>query len=114
LQPVTNEQGVVIGRSTVNYVVDPDGWLLARIRRVETDGQVTSERTDTYGIVRFEGKVAEEAFTQAEPSAFYGSRRPQRIRYAWDRLPGEPLFVPRALTGLNGADYFGIISSHHR
>jgi hypothetical protein len=30
------------------------------------------------------------------------------------RLPVEPLFVPRAITGRNGADYFGIISSHHR
>ena len=114
LRPVTNEQGVVIGRSTVNYVADPEGWLLVRIQRVETDGQVTSETTDTYTIGRFEGKVAEEAFTQAEPSAFYGGRRQQRLRYAWDRLPTEPLFVPRALTGLNGADYFGIISSHHR
>ena len=114
LRPIANEQGVVTGRSTVEYMADPEGWLSARIQRVETDGQITSERTDTYSVVRFENKVAEEAFTQAEPSAFYGSRRPQRVRYAWGKLPSEPLFVPRALTGLNGADYFGIISSHHR
>jgi len=114
LQQVKNEEGVVIGRRTVNYVAEPEGWLLARIQRVETDGEITSETGDTYSIVRFEGRVAEEAFTQAEPSFFYGSRRPQRVRYEWGRLPTEPLFVPRALIGLNGSDYFGIISSHHR
>jgi hypothetical protein len=57
--------------------------------------------------------VAEEQFTQAEPKAFC-PRGAQRVRYEWGRLPTEPTFVPRALTGLQGADYFGVISSHHR
>lgn len=114
LQPVVDDLGAVTGRRTTRYAVDPDGWLLARIQRVETGNDITSEITDTYAIVRVGGKVAEEEFTQAEPSRFYGGRRPQRIRYEWGRLPTEPLFVPRALTGLTGADYFGIISSHHR
>jgi YD repeat-containing protein len=114
LQPIADELGAVTGRRTTRYAVDPEGWLLDRIQRVEMGDQITSEIADTYAIVRFGGKVAEEEFTQAEPSAFYGSRRPQRIRYEWGRLPTEPLFVPRALTGLKGADYFGIISSHHR
>jgi hypothetical protein len=114
LQPVVDELGAVTGRRTTRYAVDPDGWLLARVQRVDTGDDITSEITDTYAIVRVGGKIAEEEFTQAEPSGFYGGRRPQRIRYEWGRLPAEPLFVPRALTGLNGADYFGIISSHHR
>ena len=114
LQPIVDELGAVTGRRTTRYAVDPDGWLLARIQRVETGDDITSEITDTYAIVRVGGKVTEEEFTQAEPSGFYGGRRPQRIRYEWGRLPTEPLFVPRALTGLNGADYFGVISSHHR
>jgi hypothetical protein len=58
--------------------------------------------------------VAEESFTQAEQRAHYVFSELQRVRYEWGRLPGEPLFVPRAPTGLNGADYFGIVSSHHR
>lgn len=114
LQPVVDDLGAVTGQRTTRYAVDPGGWLLARIQRFEMGADVTSEITDTYSVVRFGGKVAEEEFTQAEPSGFYGGRRPQRIRYEWGRLPTEPLFVPRALTGLNGADYFGIISSHHR
>jgi len=114
LQPIVDELGAVTGRRTTRYAVNPDGWLLARIQLVETGDDITSEITDTYAIVRVGGKVTEEEFTQAEPSGFYGGRRPQRIRYEWGRLPTEPLFVPRALTGRNGADYFGIISSHHR
>lgn len=98
----------------MRYAVDPDGWLLTRSQRVEMGDAITSEITDTFAIVRFGGRVAEEEFTQAEPSGFYGGRRQQRLRYEWGRLPTEPLFVPRALTGLQGADYFGIISSHHR
>ena len=114
LQSIVDELGAATGRRTTRYAVDPDGWLLTRIQRVETGDDITSEITDTYAIVRVGGKVTEEEFTQAEPSGFYGGRRPQRIRYEWGRLPTEPLFVPRALTGLKGADYFGIISSHHR
>jgi hypothetical protein len=95
--------------STV-YTVDADGWLTSR-SRVEGSSTVV----DTYAITRFGGRVAEEQFTQAEPSAFYTARSDsQRVRYEWGRLPAEPTFVPRALTGLNGADYVGIISSHHR
>lgn len=95
--------------STV-YTVDTDGWLTGR-RRVEGSNTVV----DTYAITRFRGWVAEEQFTQAEPRAFYTARSDsQRVRYEWGRLPVEPLFVPRALTGLEGADYLGVISSHHR
>jgi len=114
LQPIVDDIGAAIGRRSTRYAVDSNGWLMARIQRVEMGDQITSEISDTYTTVRFGGKVAEEEFTQAEPSRFYGSRRPQRVRYEWGRLPGQPLFVPRALTGLEGTDYFGIISSHHR
>lgn len=95
--------------STV-YTVDADGWLTSR-SRVEGSNTVV----DNYAITRFGGRVAEEQFTQAEPSAFYTARSDsQRVRYEWGRLPVEPLFVPRALTGLEGADYLGVISSHQR
>jgi len=92
------------------YTADADGWLTSR-RRVSGADTVV----DIYRITRFGARVAEEQFTQAEPSAFYTARSDsQRVRYEWGRLPGEPLFVPRAPTGKNGADYLGVISSHHR
>lgn len=95
---------------STEYTADADGWLTSR-RRVSGADTVV----DIYVITRFGGKVAEEQFTQAEPIAFYTARSDsQRVRYEWSRLPAEPLFVPRALTGKNGADYLGIISSHHR
>lgn len=95
---------------STEYTADADGWLTSR-RRVSGEDTVV----DTYVITRFSGRVAEEQFTQAEPMAFYTARSDsQRVRYEWGRLPVEPLFVPRALTGLEGADYLGVISSHHR
>jgi hypothetical protein len=95
---------------STEYTADADGWLTSRRRIVDSNTVV-----DTYAITRFDGRVAEEQFTQAEPSAFYTARSDsQRVRYEWGRLPTEPLFVPRALTGLKGADYLGVISSHHR
>jgi len=95
---------------STEYTADADGWLTSRRRVSGADTLV-----DTYVITRFGGRVAEEQFTQAEPSAFYTARSDsQRVRYEWGRLPAEPLFVPRALTGKNGADYLGIISSHNR
>ena len=112
LSTVTDDQGVVKA-TTTRYAFDSLGWLTERAVRVESRGQAPSETRDSYAYSRVGSHVAEETFTQAEPSAFY-PRAPQRIRYEWGRLPTEPTFVPRALTGLNGADYFGIISSHHR
>lgn len=95
---------------STEYTADADGWLTSRRRVVDSNTVV-----DTYVITRFSGRVAEEQFTQAEPMAFYTARSDsQRVRYEWGRLPVEPLFVPRALTGLKGADYLGVISSHHR
>jgi hypothetical protein len=95
---------------STEYTADADGWLTSRRRVSGADTLV-----DTYAITRFGRRVAEEQFTQAEPSAFYTERSDsQRVRYEWGRLPTEPLFVPRALTGKNGADYLGIISSHNR
>ena len=94
---------------TVRYEVDADGWLLSRSRVYGV-----TQTVDTFQISRSDHGILEEQFTQAEPSAFYQTRASQRVRYEWGRLPTEPLFVPRALTGLNGADYFGIISSHLR
>ena len=95
---------------STEYTADADGWLTSRRRMSGADTHV-----DTYAITRFGGRVVEEQFTQAEPSAFYTERSDsQRVRYEWSRLPTEPLFVPHALTGKNGADYLGIISSHHR
>jgi hypothetical protein len=95
---------------STEYTTDADGWLTSR-RRVQGSNTVI----DTYAVTRFRGRVAEEQFTQAEPRAFYTARSDsQRVRYDWGRLPVEPLFVPRALTGRSGADYLGIISSHHR
>jgi len=98
--------GFMSSAGTTTYSVDADGWLVSR--------QQESGTLDTYLITRSGGRVAEEQFTQAYPRMFYGGSRPQRVRYQLGRLPVEPLFVPRALTGLNGADYFGVISSHHR
>jgi hypothetical protein len=98
--------GFMSSAGTTTYSADADGWLASR--------QGESGTLDTYAIIRSGGRVVEEQFTQAYPREFYGGSRPQRVRYQVGRLPIEPLFVPRALTGLNGADYFGIISSHHR
>jgi hypothetical protein len=97
--------GFMTSAGTTTYTADADGWLANR-----QDGGIL----DAYAITRSGGRVAEEQFTQAYPGLFYGLSRPQRVRYQLGRLPIEPLFVPRALTGLRGADYFGIISSHHR
>jgi hypothetical protein len=103
--------GFMKSASSTQYSADAEGWLMSR--STSQGGQTV---VDSYSIVRSGAQVVEEQFTQAEPSAFYENytRAPQRVRYEWGRLPTEPLFVPRALTGLNGADYFGIISSHHR
>jgi hypothetical protein len=98
--------GFMSSARTTTYSVDADGWLVSR-----QEGNIPP---DTYAIIRSGGRVAEEQFTQAYPTMFYAWRRSQRVRYEWGRLPTEPLFVPRALTGLKGADYFGIISSHDR
>jgi hypothetical protein len=97
--------GFMTTAGPTTYSVDSAGYLVSR----RLNGLV-----DTYAVIQSGRRIAEERFTQAEPRAFYRSRGPQRVRYEWGRLPTEPLFVPRALTGLNGADYFGIISSHHR
>jgi hypothetical protein len=97
-------RGSMIAAGTTVYEVDAEGWLAGR----------RETRSDSYGIVRLDGKVAEERFTQAEPHDYYLFRGAQRVRYEWGRLPSEPLFVPRALGGLQGADYFGVLSSHHR
>jgi hypothetical protein len=102
-------QGFMSTAGTTTYVADADGWLLGRSTRI---GPVVV--VDDYAIVRSAGRVAEERFTQAEPRRFYLSRPPQRVRYEWGRLPAEPAFVPRAPTGLAGADFYGVISSHHR
>jgi hypothetical protein len=104
-----DSRGYMISAGATTYIVDADGWLSQR-----SEGEGASAVIDTYAIVREGTRVAEESFTQAEPRAHYIPRGPQRIRYEWGRLPSEPLFVPRALTGLNGADYFGVVSSHHR
>jgi len=103
--------GFMKAAGSTQYSADAEGWLVSR-----STSQGDSITVDNYDIVRFGAQVLEEQFTQAEPSAYYQnySRAPQRVRYEWGRLPAEPLFVPRALTGLQGADYFGIISSHHR
>ena len=103
--------GYMKSASSTQYSADAEGWLVSR--STSQGGQVV---VDSYSIFRSGAKVVEEQFTRAEPSAFYENyaHAPQRVRYEWGRLPSEPLFVPRALTGLNGADYFGIISSHHR
>lgn len=98
--------------STV-YTADAEGWLTSRAAR-DQSVQPPTETGDYYGVWRYGGNVKVESFTQAEPSSFYGPRRQQNVRYEWGRLPAEPTFVPRALPGRNGADYFGIISSHHR
>jgi hypothetical protein len=103
----------VLSTTTTRYAFDSAGWLSSRVVLTETPNNTSTETTDTYAIVHWGVSVAEEQFTQAEPKAFY-PRGAQRARYEWGRLPTEPTFVPRALTGLNGADYFGIISSHHR
>lgn len=104
-----DSRGYMISAGATTYIVDADGWLSRR-----REGVGASAIIDTYEIVRQGTRVVEESFTQAEPRAYYRTRAQQRVRYEWSRLPSEPLFVPRALTGLNGADYFGVISSHHR
>ena len=102
-----------LAKTSTVYTADAEGWLSSRLVRDESV-QPPTETRDYYGVGRYGGNVKGESFTQAEPSSFYGPRRQQYVRYEWGRLPTEPTFVPRALTGLNGADYFGIISSHHR
>jgi hypothetical protein len=109
----TADYGVVSTTST-RYAFDSYGWLTSRVVRSALRDQSPTETADTYAIIRWGAHIAEEQFTQAEPKDFYTARASQRVRYEWGRLPTEPTFVPRALTGLNGADYFGIISSHHR
>jgi hypothetical protein len=102
--------GRMIAGGATRYEVDAEGWITSRTQSLEGGGS----RVDTYGIVRSGGIVVEERFTQAEPVVYCVNRGAQRIRYEWGRLPREPLFVPRALTRLEGADYFGVVSSHHR
>jgi hypothetical protein len=99
----------MVSAGSTTYTVDEGGWLARRREGVGADARI-----DTYAIVRAGTRVVEESFTQAEPRAFYTTRGMQRVRYEWGRLPSEPLFVPRGLTGSTGADYFGVISSHHR
>lgn len=101
-----DERGFMSRAGALAYSTDAQGWLTGRTG----PGDVR----DTWLIVRAGDLVAEEHFTQAEPRAFYGNRGAQRVRYEPGSLPTEPLFVPRALTGLHGSDYFGIASSHHR
>jgi hypothetical protein len=98
--------------ASTRYETDANGWLKSRV--VDDEGSEPSTvTTDSYAIIRWGAVVAEEEFTQAEPADFH-PRGAQRVLYEWGRLPTEPTFVPRALTGLQGADYFGVISSHHR
>jgi hypothetical protein len=112
---VTEYDGFDVARtSSTRYTADGDGWLTSRIVHSEDRDGVVTETVDRYSFVRSGGYVEEESFTQAEPQGFYRQRAPQRVRYEANRLPTGPLFVPRALTGLKGADYFGIISSHDR
>jgi hypothetical protein len=112
---VTEYDGVGVARaSSTRYAADADGWLTSRIVRSEDRDGVVTERVDRYSFVRPGRYVEEESFTQAEPSGFYRQHAQQRVRYEPNRMPTEPLFVPRALTGLKGADYLGIISSHDR
>jgi hypothetical protein len=108
-----DDLGVAVVSST-RYAADADGWLTSRVTRSRNRDGAATETDDQYSILRSKGYVAEERFTQAEPRGFYQLRAQQRVRYEANRLPTEPLFVPRALTGLRGADYFGIISSHDR
>jgi len=112
---ITEFDGVGVARtSSTRYAADADGWLTSRIVHSEDRNGVVTETVDRYSFVRSGGYVEEESFTQAEPQGFYRQHAQQRVRYEANRLPTEPLFVPRALTGLKGADYFGIISSHDR
>ena len=106
---VYDARGFMVSAGSTTYTVDEGGWLARRREGVGADARI-----DTYAIVRAGTRVVEESFTQAEPRAFYTTRGMQRVRYEWGRLPSEPLFVPRGLTGSTGADYFGVISSHHR
>lgn len=52
--------------------------------------------------------------SSADALGFDLSRLLQRVRCEWGRLLAEPAFVPRAPTGLRGADFYGAISSHQR
>jgi hypothetical protein len=106
--------GGLISRSTTTYEADAVGWLVSRSTRLESGSEAPTQTDDTYALVRDGGMLAEERFTQAEPSNFYKVRAAQRVRYEPGRRPVEPLFVPGVPTGKKGADYFGIISSHHR
>lgn len=100
-------------RTSTKYAVDARGWLAQRTTEVDSGGSV--QRTvDIYSVLYSDALVVEERYTQAEPSQYYAVRAPQIVRYQAGRLPSEPTFVPRALTGTTGADYLGIVSSHHR
>lgn len=104
----------VLSTALTRYTHDGRGWMTSRFTRMESIGSPTTEATETYTVVRFDKYVIEEQFTQAEPRDFYTARGQQRVRYEWGRLPTEPLFVPRALSGMKGVDYFGIVNSHLR
>jgi hypothetical protein len=104
----------LLGTALTRYTHDGRGWITSRFNRMESTGSPTTEATDTYTVIRFDKYVIEEQFTRAEPRDFYTSGQRQRVRYEWGRLPTEPLFVPRALSGTKGVDYFGIVNSHLR
>ena len=107
-------RGGLNAKSTTTYEADAAGWLVSRAVRFESGSEAPTQTDDAYSLVRDGGLIVEERFTQAEPSNFYKVRAAQRVRYEPGRRPAEPLFVPSVPTGLNGADYFGIISSHQR
>jgi len=106
--------GGLNSKSTTTYEADGSGWLVSRAVRLESGSAAPTQTDDAYALIRDGGQIVEERFTQAEPSNFYKVRAAQRVRYEPGRRPAEPLFVPGVPTGLKGADYFGIISSHQR
>lgn len=103
--------------TTDRFAVDADGWLVGHTRSV-----ADTQPTDSYAIVRSAEGILEEHFSQnvGHLSQDMGGRIPdprlggQSVRYELGRLPSEPLFVPRAVSGMNGADYFGLISNYLR
>jgi len=89
---------------STEYTADADGWLTSPPEDVR-ERTLSSTPTPSPACG---GRVVEEQFTQAEPSAFYTERsrfaaRPLRVEPAADRA----LFVPRATNRRNGADYLG-------
>lgn len=89
------------------YVVDAGGWVISHTHSVGV-----MQTTSSYAIVRSVEGILEEQFSQATDCRIPGgSPAQQSVRYELGRLPSEPLFVPQALSGLNGADYFGLISN---